>query len=99
MTITNVKAADNEAESHALGARLEDATTSIEEINTNTQKISVSNGNLIFEGYDGRAITITTIGGAVCKKGVVSGNSMKVNLQTGVYLVTIDGNTYKFIIK
>lgn len=97
--ILNAMAADAEATGFSLSGRF-DNTTSIDNA-TEGQNACVKNvdGGFIVTGNTNAHISVYTMGGELVKDFLLSTGSDKIALQQGIYLVTIDGQVTKIIVK
>ncbi len=97
--IVNAMAADAEAAGYSLSGRF-DNTTSISNA-TEGQNVGVKavDGGIVVTGSANAHVSVYTTGGVLVKDFLLGTDSDKIALQQGTYLITIDGQTTKIIVK
>lgn len=85
-------------ESALSAAAVVDVTTGITELLRDGISINASAGRLSIEGATGRQVSVYDLAGSLCFSGK-AGRQLSLTLNAGVYLVSIEGNTVRVVVK
>ena len=96
--VTNAIGSDVEAKGYRLTSR-NNEVTSIDGIGVDGTSVKVVADGLLFTGLKGTPIYIYTISGILVKTFCLASETSKIALQTGVYLVKMNGQVVKITVK
>lgn len=97
--IVNAVAADTSAVSHKVSARNDGAVTGINGVLSEPSAVCAVNGGIVVRGSKGGGVTVTTLAGVLCKKLIAVSDNEVISLPVGVYIINVQGRSYKIVVK
>lgn len=97
--ITNAVASDAEAVGYTLNGRYDNTTAIHDNVLDNTVQIKSVEGGIVVSGEINAHVDIHTTSGVLLKSFGLSTGSCKVDLKQGIYLVSVNGQATKIIVK
>ena len=76
-----------------------DAPTANEEISTSSVVVAGTNGAVVVKGAEGKNVIVSTILGKVVANEVISSDNAQIATPAGIVVVSVDGESFKVVVK